>query len=109
MMAWNRCSESGDCALAGEMRELAPPNHLLIGNLDQPAFQGHEVEKDLAELYFGAKRVGLVYHFRCAARSRPLYTPAGRLVTIGLKAIYFEFFSRPLGRLSGIRRIAALK
>ena len=45
---------------------------ILISNLDQPAFQGHEAEKDLAELCYGAKRVGLSYHFRFAARSRPL-------------------------------------
>ena len=53
---------------------------------------------------------GFRVHFRFAARSRPL-DAAGQsgLVTIGLKALYFEFFSRPLGRLRRIRRIAALK
>jgi hypothetical protein len=31
--------------------ELAPPNLLLIGNLDQPAFQGHDADKEISLYY----------------------------------------------------------
>jgi hypothetical protein len=74
---------------------LAPPNLLLIGNLNQPKFQGHEAEKETS-LYCVMEQNASDCHINFVL---PLVRGRRRakavlcsLVTIGLKALYFEFF-----------------
>jgi hypothetical protein len=58
------------------MTELAPPNLLLVGNLDQPAFQGHEAEKEIS-LYCVMEQNASDCHFVSFCRSFAAAVDAG--------------------------------